>query len=72
MTQMIAIFLGVLGLALLLSFPFAWLVMLLWNFLASGVFAAYGIPVLAFWDAWCLYILCAFLFRSTSTSTPRK
>lgn len=64
MIQMAMIFLGVIGVALLLSLPFAWFIMLLWNFLVGGVFAAYGIPVLAFWEAWCLYILCSLLFRS--------
>lgn len=67
--QIIVIFLMGIGIDLLLSLPFAWCVMLLWNFLAAGVFAVYEIPTLAFWEAWCLYILCSLLFKSTGGSS---
>lgn len=64
--QIIMVFLLGIGIALLFSLPFAWFVMLLWNFLMGGVFAAYEIPTLAFWEAWCLYILCSLLFKSAN------
>ena len=39
----------------------AWLVMLLWNWVAVGLF---GAPVLGFWLAFGLRLLCSLLFRS--------
>ena len=51
--------------ALALSFGMlclqAWLVMLLWNWIAVGLF---GAPVLSFWLAFGLRWLCGLLFRS--------
>lgn len=38
----------------------AWLVMLLWNWVAVGVF---GAPVLKFWFAFGLVWLCSLLFK---------
>ncbi|MBQ8792766.1 MAG: hypothetical protein IJZ62_04060 [Clostridia bacterium] len=39
----------------------AWVVMLLWNWVAVGVF---GAPVLKFWVAFGLSWLCSLLFKS--------
>jgi hypothetical protein len=39
----------------------AWLVMLLWNWIAVGLF---GAPVLSFWVAFGLRWLCSLLFKS--------
>lgn len=68
MTQMIVIFLMGIGLALLLSLPFAWFVMLLWNWVMVDVFA---LPDLTFWQAWGLYMLAAILIKS-GTSTVKQ
>ena len=42
----------------------AWLVMLLWNWIAVGLF---GAPVLSFWVAFGLRWLCSLLFKSKLT-----
>lgn len=46
----------------------AWLVMLLWNWVAVELF---GLPVLGFWMAFGLRWLCGLLFRSNA-STQKK
>lgn len=42
----------------------AWLVMLLWNWVAVGLF---GAPALSFWVAFGLRWLCSLLFKSKLT-----
>lgn len=42
----------------------AWFVMLLWNWIAVGLF---GAPVLGFWMAFGLRLLCSLLFKSVVT-----
>lgn len=42
----------------------AWLVMLLWNWIAVGLF---GAPALSFWVAFGLRWLCSLLFKSKLT-----
>lgn len=42
----------------------AWIVMLLWNWIAVGLF---GAPVLGFWMAFGLRWLCSLLFKSVVT-----
>lgn len=42
----------------------AWFVMLLWNWIAVGLF---GAPVLGFWMAFGLRLLCSLLFKSIIT-----
>ena len=42
----------------------AWVVMLLWNWIAVGLF---GAPVLGFWVAFGLRLLCALLFKGVAT-----
>lgn len=39
----------------------AWFVMLLWNWIAAGLF---GAPVLNFWMAFGLWFLCSLLFKN--------
>ena len=46
----------------------AWLVMLLWNWVAVNLF---GLPVIGFWLAFGLRWLCGLLFRS-STSVKKS
>ena len=66
---MVGFFLFGLAVLLLFSIPFAWFSMLLWNYLVTGVFAQYAIPVLTFGQAWCLYILASILFKSGAVSS---
>lgn len=47
----------------------AWLVMLLWNWIAVGLFNA---PVLGFWTAFGLMMLCSVLFKSAVTITKKN
>ena len=42
----------------------SWLVMLLWNWVAAGLF---GAPALSFWVAFGLRWLCSLLFKSKTT-----
>ena len=42
----------------------AWIVMLLWNWIAVGLF---GAPVLGFWVAFGLRLLCSLLFKGVVT-----
>lgn len=47
----------------------AWLVMLLWNWIAVGLF---GAPVLSFWVAFGLCWLCSLLFKSKLTVNKKS
>lgn len=47
----------------------AWLVMLLWNWIAVGLF---GAPVLSFWVAFGLRWLCSLLFKSKLTVNKKS
>jgi uncharacterized membrane protein len=47
----------------------AWLVMLLWNWIAVGLF---GAPVLSFWVAFGLRWLCSLLFKSKTTVNKKS
>ena len=64
MDKLIAILLAavlLVGAAVLLSFLFAWPVMLLWN--GCAVPAVAGLSTITWLQAWGLNILCAFLFK---------
>jgi len=63
--QILAAIVLIFGVILLLSVPFAFLVMLLWNWVMVDVFA---LSALTFWQSWGLYMLCALLFNNTSVS----
>lgn len=47
----------------------AWLVMLLWNWIAVGLF---GAPILSFWVAFGLRWLCSLLFKSKLTVNKKS
>ena len=51
----------VFGLTFALSFIVAWPVMLLWNWLCPVLF---GLPVIGYWQAWGLNLLCGLLIKS--------
>ena len=53
--SILATVLGILAVAAIISFAGAWIFMLLWNWIAVGLFSA---PVLTFWYA---FGLCALL-----------
>lgn len=46
---------------------YAWIAMLLWNWVMPMIWA--GAPVMTFWPMWGLYELCGFLFRSRNINT---
>jgi hypothetical protein len=52
-------------LGLLVAFPVMWL----WNWLAPTVF---HLPLLTYWQAYGLYLLCAILFKSSSSSSSKS
>jgi len=54
-------------LAGLLALPMGLLVMLLWNAIIPILFV--GAPLLTFWKAVGLYLLCSILFKSYSSSS---
>lgn len=47
----------------------AWILMLLWNWVAVSLF---GAPVLSFWLAFGLSWLCSILFKSTTTTNKNS
>ena len=52
---------GVIFISLLFAPLFAWIVMLLWNWLMPIIFL---LPKVTFWQSWGLVILFGLLFRS--------
>lgn len=54
----------IIALAVGLSFLYAWVGMLLWNWVMPIVWA--GAPVMTFWPMWGLIELCSILFKSHS------
>ena len=67
MTQAIAVFIGVFALIAGICFFGAWIFMLLWNWVAVGIFNA---PALSFWYAFGLCALLSIIggfFKSTSS-----
>jgi hypothetical protein len=60
---------GVLVLAVLLSFVLAIPVWVLWNAVVPVVF---GLKVVTLFQAWQLSLLSSLLFKSTSTSSDKK
>lgn len=64
-------YIGIVLFAIALAFGFsclyAWLGMLLWNWVMPIIWAE--APVMTFWPMWGLYELCSILFKSHSTSS---
>ena len=60
-----------LGLGIVFGYLFlrAWIIMLLWNWIAVGLFNA---PVLNIWFALGLSLLCNMLFKSSSSNKEDK
>jgi hypothetical protein len=55
------------ALAVGLCFLYAWIGMLLWNWVMPMIWA--GAPVMTFWPMWGLIELCHLLFKSHNTNT---
>lgn len=55
-------FIIVLALAVGLSFLYAWIGMLLWNWVMPIIWT--GAPVMTFWPMWGLLELCSILFKT--------
>lgn len=52
-------------LGLLIAFPVLWI----WNWLIPAIL---GLPLISYWQAYALYLLCAILFKSSSSSRSSK
>ena len=63
----IAMVLLVLAFAFGISCLYAWIGMLLWNWVMPMIWAS--APVMEFWPMWGLLELCSILFKTHSTST---
>lgn len=64
-TATVGIIVLALGLSLLFAFPVKWL----WNYAVVGTIT--GVSPISFWKAWCLMILCHFLFKANVTVNER-
>lgn len=68
---------GVVIIAIIIAFAWCfgviclkgWLVMLLWNWIAVGLF---GAPTISFWVAFGLYWLCSLLFKGVTTVNKKS
>lgn len=55
--------------ALIISFIYAGILMWLWNLIIVPVFCA---PIITYWQAYAIYIICNILFGSRSTNLNDK
>ncbi len=53
------------GAALLFAFPVMWL----WNYVCPELFA---LPLIGFWQAFALLLLCGLLFKSSSSNKSKE
>lgn len=58
----IVVFIIAVAIAIGLSFLYAWVAMLLWNWVMPMIWA--GAPVMTFWPMWGLVELCSILFKT--------
>ena len=63
---MIILFIVVVALAFGISCLYAWIGMLLWNWIMPIIWAE--APVMTFWPMWGLYELCSILFKAKVSS----
>lgn len=63
-------FIIVLALAIGFSFLYAWIGMLLWNWVMPIIWAE--APVMTFWPMWGLIELCSILFKTHNFNTNTK
>ena len=63
------VFLGVIALSVAMGLFLALPVMWIWNAIIPDLFHG---PVIAYWQAYGIYLLCAILFKSGSTSSSSK
>lgn len=59
---------GTIGLVFILAIIFSLPVMWLWNYLMPDLFA---LKQIGLWQAFCLLLLCGFLFKSSSSSSSK-
>ena len=65
----IVAFFGIIAIAAALGLLIALPVMWLWNWLAPELFHG---PMIGYWQAYGIYLLCAILFKSSSSSRSSK
>lgn len=63
------VFLGVIAIAAVMGLLIAFPVMWLWNWVVVDLFRT---PVISYWQAYGLYLLCAILFKSSSSSSSKS
>ena len=65
----VVVFLGVIALSAVMGLLIAFPVMWLWNWLAPDLFRG---PIIGYWQAYGIYLLCAILFKSSSSSSSKS
>ena len=67
---LIVVFIIAIAIALGLSFLYAWVAMLLWNWVMPMIWA--GAPVMTFWPMWGLLELFSLLFKTHNYNSNTK
>ena len=65
----IVVFLGVIALSAVMGLLVAFPVMWLWNWLMPELIHG---PIIGYWQAYGIYLLCAILFKSSSSSSSKS
>ncbi len=63
------VILGIIALSAVMGLVIAFPVMWLWNWLAPDLFHG---PVIDYWQAYGIYLLCTILFKSSNSSSSSK
>lgn len=66
---LVFVFLGVIALSAVMGLLIAFPVMWLWNWLMPDLFHS---PVIGYWQAYGIYLLCAILFKSNNSSSSKS
>ena len=61
--------LGVIFMALIFSFIYGAILMWLWNMI---IVAMFGAPILSYWQAYGICIICSILFKDSNVSAKKE
>jgi hypothetical protein len=67
--EMFLLILGAIFMVLIFSFIYGAVLMWLWNMIIVAVF---GAPILSYWQAYGLCIICSILFKNSNTSAKKE
>ncbi|MGI6124852.1 MAG: hypothetical protein ACOYIG_11850 [Acetivibrionales bacterium] len=67
--EVFLLFLGVFFMVLIFSFIYGAILMWLWNMIIVTVF---GAPILSYWQAYGLCIICSILFKNSNTPAKKE